>query len=386
MRATDIVIVGGGMSGSVAAAVLGRRGYDVTLVDLHAVFPDDMRAEVLSANQLKLLKNLGIAEPFRAAGIPVRDVVGARFGKVVDRKRIDEVALPYQDMVATARAQIPSNVHFIVGRVADLTTGPEHQRVELSNGEVIHARLIVLATGLGEALRRKLGVTRRVIRPNHALTMGFDIAPAAGGPFNFTSLVYYGERVQDRFDYVHFFPRGAGRRANLFCYRDPQDAWVKSFVQRPEQTLLETVPGIRRFLGDFRVSSKVDLRPVDLMTVENYCREGVVLVGDSFRTSSPPVGTGVTRLLTDIDQLASVHLPNWFATPGMTIEKIAQFYADPVKQACDSDAAHGAEYRRSAAVETGLGWELHRRQVYLRRRVANWLSQLSPEWRTAEQV
>jgi hypothetical protein len=29
-------------------------------------------------------------------------------------------------------------------------------------------------------------------------------------------------------------------------------------------------------------------------------------------------------------------------------------------------------------VDTGLGWELHRRQVYLRRRVMGWMDQLSP--------
>jgi len=39
MRQTDIAIVGGGLAGSVVAAMLGRSGVDVVLVDPHPRFP-----------------------------------------------------------------------------------------------------------------------------------------------------------------------------------------------------------------------------------------------------------------------------------------------------------------------------------------------------------
>ena len=45
MRQTDIVIAGGGLAGSAAAAMLGRAGYSVVLVDPHESYPPDFRAE-----------------------------------------------------------------------------------------------------------------------------------------------------------------------------------------------------------------------------------------------------------------------------------------------------------------------------------------------------
>jgi 2-polyprenyl-6-methoxyphenol hydroxylase-like FAD-dependent oxidoreductase len=39
MRQTDIAIVGGGLAGSTAAAMLGRMGVSAVLVDPHEIYP-----------------------------------------------------------------------------------------------------------------------------------------------------------------------------------------------------------------------------------------------------------------------------------------------------------------------------------------------------------
>ncbi len=51
MRRTDIAIVGGGIAGSAAAAMLGRAGIDAVLIDPHEVYPFDFRCEKLDAKQ-----------------------------------------------------------------------------------------------------------------------------------------------------------------------------------------------------------------------------------------------------------------------------------------------------------------------------------------------
>ncbi|MGQ0674611.1 MAG: hypothetical protein ACT4N4_00745, partial [Rhodospirillales bacterium] len=61
--------------------------------------------------------------------------------------------------------------------------------------------------------------------------------------------------------------------------------------------------------------------------------------------------------------------------PGMGADKIAQFYDDPAKRACDARSLAWSEYRRSITIDPSLGWEVHRRRVYLRRRVQGWLDQ-----------
>ena len=48
MRQTDIAIVGGGLAGSTAAAMLGRAGISTLVIDPHAVHPPEFRVEKLT--------------------------------------------------------------------------------------------------------------------------------------------------------------------------------------------------------------------------------------------------------------------------------------------------------------------------------------------------
>jgi 2-polyprenyl-6-methoxyphenol hydroxylase-like FAD-dependent oxidoreductase len=47
MRHTDIAIVGGGLAGSTAAAMLARAGVRAILIDPHTSYPPDFRCEKL---------------------------------------------------------------------------------------------------------------------------------------------------------------------------------------------------------------------------------------------------------------------------------------------------------------------------------------------------
>ena len=62
MRETDILIAGGGLAGSTAAAMLGRAGYGVVLVDPHAVYPPDFRCEKIDGPQARVLRRTGLAD------------------------------------------------------------------------------------------------------------------------------------------------------------------------------------------------------------------------------------------------------------------------------------------------------------------------------------
>ena len=59
MRHTDIVIAGGGLAGSTAAAMLARAGIGVTLVDPHKIYPPDLRCEKLDGTQVNILRRNG---------------------------------------------------------------------------------------------------------------------------------------------------------------------------------------------------------------------------------------------------------------------------------------------------------------------------------------
>jgi 2-polyprenyl-6-methoxyphenol hydroxylase-like FAD-dependent oxidoreductase len=56
VHTTDVAIVGGGLAGSLAAAMLGRAGIDAILIDPHTEYPPDFRCEKLDGEQVALLE------------------------------------------------------------------------------------------------------------------------------------------------------------------------------------------------------------------------------------------------------------------------------------------------------------------------------------------
>src|SRR4051794_6330162 len=108
MSVADVVIAGGGLAGSLAAAMLGQRGYTVTLVDPHDVYPPDFRCEKLDGSQVRILEKTGLAAPILRAGThDVRSWV-ARYGYLVDDRPGDQHGIMYDKLVNSVRALIPS--------------------------------------------------------------------------------------------------------------------------------------------------------------------------------------------------------------------------------------------------------------------------------------
>src|SRR4249919_3805395 len=81
----QIAIVGAGLSGSLTAAVLGRAGYRVTLIDRHPIYPKEFRVEKLAGAQIALLRRLGMLDLLAAGATPFRDILNVRAGRIIDR-------------------------------------------------------------------------------------------------------------------------------------------------------------------------------------------------------------------------------------------------------------------------------------------------------------
>jgi 2-polyprenyl-6-methoxyphenol hydroxylase-like FAD-dependent oxidoreductase len=394
MRDADVVIAGGGLAGSLAAAMLGRAGINAAIVDPHTVYPEDFRCEKLDGTQMHTVGLTGLADAVLRASTPDRECWVARFGRVVEKRPGDQQGIMYDTLVNTIRAEIPASVPFIHAKVTDIATGPERQTVKLSNGEEISARLVVVATGLNPGIREKLGVTRDIISAGHSISVGFDAKPADPRGFPFPALTYFSESPADKMAYITLFPignpragepparsrasttrygerparaplvaapgprvanaplGGAALRANLFGYRHLHDPWLKQLRETPRETLYGIWPGLRRLMGDFTVDGFVKIRPVDLYVTHGYRQQGVVLVGDAFATSCPAAGTGARKALVDAERLCNVHIPHWLATPGMGEDKIAAFYDDPVKRACDDYCVDKAFGLRTFTLDT----------------------------------
>jgi len=360
MRYTDVAIIGGGLAGSTAAAMLGRAGIPALVIDPHTVYPPELRCEKIGGEQLDLLRKTGLAEQTLRATTLDGEVWEARFGHVVARKPSDQHGIMYDTLVNTMRAQIPAGVETIFAKASAVTNSEERQKIVLSNDEEISARLVVFANGLNIGLRHMMGIERRVISQCHSITLGFNVEPQGRANFDFPALTYWPGRTCARMAYLSVFPINGAMRANLMVYRDMTDPWLPEFRKAPEAAMRALMPGLGRMMGAFKVVSPIKIRPADLCVTEGHNQPGIVLVGDAFSTSCPAAGTGTTKVFTDVGRLCNVYIPAWLSTDGMAAHKISQFYDDPEKLACEARCLAKAYHLRALSTDNGLSWRAQR--------------------------
>ena len=361
MRYTDIAIVGGGLAGSTAAAMLGRAGIPAILVDPHPAARPDFRVEKLSGHcQLERFRETGLAEAVLRSATHDGENWIARCGVLLDRKPSEQYGIMYDALVNAIRAEIAPGTELVHAKAVAIRTSTERQKLTLSNGEEISARLVVLANGLNVGLRHTLGVERRIISPCHSISLGFDMIPIGRTAFDFPALTYFSERSNDRIPYLTLFPVGDTMRANLFAYREVDDPWLRQMRQAPEPTLNASLPRLRKLTGNFKITGEIKIRPADLYVSTGYRQPGVVLVGDAFATSCPVTGTGTDKVFTDVSRLCNTHIPNWLSSEGMGVDKIAAFYDDPVKRECDAWSAAKAWSFRSVTIDDAIYWRAQR--------------------------
>ena len=351
-QADRIVVIGAGMAGSLLSLVLGRAGYPITLIDAKPEPVSDFRNEKLGIDQIDRLRRLGVLSCFEEACWG-DDAAGAHSTSLKD------CGARYDRWIARVRAALPETVTFVAGKVDHIETSASDQVVTLSNGETIRARLAALATGRGERLRSALGVTRNIVSDKHSICLGFSVAKrAAPGP-EMAAQICHG-RYGDRIAYVTIFPMLDEVRVNIFSYRDADDPWIREMRADPIGALTRTLPETAPALIGREVVRKLEVRGTDLYAVGGHVQDGVVLLGDAFQASCPASGTGVTRILNDVERLAATHVPAWFASPGMASEKIAAFYADPLKQTVDNDAMRRSIRGRKATIGAAPYWRARR--------------------------
>lgn len=340
----DVVVIGGGFAGCSMSIALGRAGHKVMMIDINAHSPASLfRAEKISTDQLHLLRELDLLDDFKSAATPVDQFINIRGRRIIDCPYVEEYGLLYSEMIEVLRKRMPPDV-FKLGRVMDIELSANIQRVTLANGDIISTRLVVLATGQGEALCRKLGLNRHSTHAQQTVCVGFFLKPPVSG-FRFPALAAYGERYKDGVDYVSLFPLGDKMRGNLFMFCDVRDARITALRQQKLPALLDLMPGLQPWIEDCEWVGETAIFPVELDKCDNIIRNGIIAIGDAFRTSCPAVGTGLSCALVDV--IAALgHIDEWLKTEGMDAAKISSFYSNPTKAANDAHAYRRAARRR----------------------------------------
>jgi 2-polyprenyl-6-methoxyphenol hydroxylase-like FAD-dependent oxidoreductase len=361
----QIVVVGAGLAGTIAAAVLGQQGRRVVLIDPSPSCPPVFKAEKIEPDQAQLFRKLGLLEHLLPQAGRVREVLSYYNGRLFGITPIEQYGLYYSEMVNTLRSRLPGSVEFKLGRVSQISTSPALQHVRMAGGEELVCRLAVLACGPSAEIHASLGQRRVSIQKDQSLAFGFTIARPDGLPFPFNALTYYPTTCAAGIDYLTLFPIGQTMRANLFVFRPATDLWVRQFISQPNRMLEICLPRLKRAIGEYLVVGKVQTVHTNLYRTEGNSPPGVVMIGDAAQNSCPSTGRGLTKILTDVDVMCSDCVPLWLATPGMGADKTVSFFGHPRKVSTDTKALANAHYHRRAITDRSLRWRIHRLRLHL---------------------
>jgi 2-polyprenyl-6-methoxyphenol hydroxylase-like FAD-dependent oxidoreductase len=146
---------------------------------------------------------------------------------------------------------------------------------------------------------------------------------------------------------------------------------VNRFKQEPYEELMRALPKLVRFTGPCRITSRVEMCPIDLYGVSGHIQPGLVLIGDAYQSVCPTTGTGLSKVLKDVEVLTEC-VPKWLRTPGMGNEKLSDFYTHPQKTACDTKSLRQAQYCRALSTNSSYLWQIHRELRYLGESLLGW--------------
>jgi 2-polyprenyl-6-methoxyphenol hydroxylase-like FAD-dependent oxidoreductase len=356
----DVIIVGGGLAGATAASLLGRQGRRVLLIDRSATYPACFKAEKLEPDQSAQLREFGLLDALLPVAGRIHEIWEAERGRIVGIERREQFGIFYQDMVNRIRATFPPGVTVHVGRVENIANDRAVQRVTLRGGRTFTARLVVIACGIGGDLLARLGMQNVLVQKDQSLAFGFTIARADGTSFPFDALTYYPDGCASRVAYLTLFRIGARMRANLFVCWSGNEEGTRRLAREPRRELARLLPKLTRVTGEFEVAGRVETFRIDLHEADRYLQPGVVLLADAFHSVCPTTGTGLSKALTDVDVLCRECVPEWLATEGLGVEKIARFYDHPRKQEIDRRSRTDAWSNRQLAINDSWLWRARR--------------------------
>ena len=304
---TRCVIAGGGPAGIMAGYLLARAGVPVIVLEKHADFFRDFRGDTIHPSTLELMYELGLLDEFlkqpHQEVRELRAVVNGRTVPVADFRKLPTrckfiAFMPQWDFLnflSTQAKKFPSFQLRMQHEVVDLLFDRQRVtgvRANTPRNELeIRADLIIGADGRHSIIQERAGLERQEFGvPIDVLWMRIS------------------KKQDDPQQSLGFFQQG-----KLLVLLDRGEYWQAGFVipkggfdeikARGLQQLQSDIVSFAGFLRD-RIAELDDWSKIKLLTVQinrlrDWCRDGLLCIGDSAHAMSPAGGVGINLAIQD---------------------------------------------------------------------------------------
>src|SRR3954465_1115932 len=298
---TRCVIAGGGPAGIMAGYLLARASVPVIVLEKHADFFRDFRGDTIHPSTLQLMYELGLLEEFlkqpHQEVHELRAVINGQAVPIADFTKLPTrckfiAFMPQWDFLnflSTHAKKFPTFQLLMEHEVVDLTFDQQRVigvRVKTPRGESeIRADLIIGADGRHSIVQARAGLERQDFGvPIDVLWMRIAKKP---------------DDPQQSFG---FFQQG-----KLLVLLDRGNYWQCGFVipkgglddikarglQQFQNDIVSFAGFLRDRLAELNDWSKIKLLTVQINRLRDWCRDGLLCIGDSAHAMSPAGGVGI---------------------------------------------------------------------------------------------